>query len=242
MEELAAELEHWKNELPKALPLGGLWARSEQAHKWKATWRTYVLRQTCFWRIQDLLAQSVLLHQQGHGLGARILLRSATETLAILIHINQLMNRVLAGELEFEDYGDRSARLLAGSRNVAEGPEAINILTILKHVDKRYPGISEFYANLSETAHPNWDGLANGYSVTDRDNLETHFSNRFMDLYGEQHPSLVRTAMDVFLLEYNEVWPPTFEGLERWLEENDAQLQARHDAREGNRGAENPVD
>src|SRR5574338_1003372 len=98
-------LSNWKNSLPEKVELGGLYSRNQTAHKWKAPFRSLSLRETVFWRLHDLLSQSYVLHQQGHGLGARILLRSGFESLAMLLYLNQLVQQVLDGKLSFHTFG-----------------------------------------------------------------------------------------------------------------------------------------
>ena len=94
-------LANWKLSLLRNIPVGGLLSRNSVAYKWKAPFRVWMLREAVFWRLHDLMTQSYALHQQGHGLGARILLRSGFESLATLIYVNQLMQQVLDGKLDF---------------------------------------------------------------------------------------------------------------------------------------------
>lgn len=231
MEHIEKNLSIWKESLLSNILLGDFFARSEVAHKWKATYRSLMVREAALWRTQDLLTQSFILHQQGHGLGARILLRSAFETLASLVHLNQLMQRVLDGSLNFHVFSDKTTVLLTGSRNQEEGAKALNIVTVLEKCDKQYPGLLGIYGDLSESAHPNWEGLCWGYSKVDHDELVTNFSNRWMELYGEGHLDLIDLCMTLFLYEYNDVWASSFEKLEKWIEENDEELEATNDAR-----------
>lgn len=185
-----------------------------------------MLREAACWRTQDLLAQSYLLHQQGHGLGARILLRSAFETVATLIYLNQQMQQVLDGKLNFHVFDEKTRVLLIGSRNSDEGPRSLSIITVLEKCEKRYPGLMALYADLSESAHPNWDGLCWGYSKVDHDEYVTNFSNRWMELYGGQHLKQLDLCMTTFRHEYNDVWAELFQQLEKWIEANDAALEA----------------
>ncbi|MET0361843.1 MAG: hypothetical protein ABW048_08845 [Sphingobium sp.] len=226
MDDVEQNLANWKAGLFPKIPVGGLFARSPVAHKWKATFRSLMLREAAFWREQDLMAQSYALYQQGHVLGARILLRSGYETLATMIYINLLMANVLDGKLGFHDFGDKTAALLLGTRNNEDMPAAINILTVLGKCDKRYPGIMDIYADLSESAHPNYEGLCAGYSKVDHDEYETVFSNRWLELHGEKHLDGMRLCMGTFHHEYDAVWPELFEALEKWIEANDAELEA----------------
>ena len=99
-------------------------------------------------------------------------------------------------------------------------------MTILEKCDKRYPGLAKLYAILSESAHPNYEGMITGYSKVDHDEYETHFSNRWMELYGDKHLGSVDVCMMTFHHEYNDVWTDLMEKLEGWIEDNDAPLEA----------------
>jgi hypothetical protein len=172
------------------------------------------------------MTQSYALHQQGHGLGARILLRSGFESLATLIYVNQLMQQVLDGKLDFHVFGEKTTTLLLGSRNNVNGPRSLNIVTVLEKCDKRYPGLMKLYADLSESAHPSYEGLCAGYSKIDHDEFETNFSNRWMELYGNQHLDSMEPCMGTFHQEYSDIWPALMEKLEGWIEANDVVLEA----------------
>jgi hypothetical protein len=206
--------------------IGELFARNPTAHKWKATFRSLLLREAVFWRLEDLLEQSYLLHRQGHTLGARILLRSAVESLAVLIYLNQQMEKVVQGALNFHVFSDKTATLLLGSRNESTPLASLNINTILSHCAKRYDFIEKFYADLSECAHPNHEGLIMGFSKPDRENLIENFSNRWATLYSDSHEHWMRLVIFMFEQEYNVVWEREFSNLEGWLVAHDAELEA----------------
>jgi hypothetical protein len=226
MNAVEQNLANWKRSLLSSIPVGGLLSRSPVAYKWKAPFRVWMLRETVFWRLSDLMTQSYALHQQGHGLGARIVLRSGFESLATLIYLNQLIQQVLDGKLSFHAFGEKTSTLLLGSRNNKQMPRSLNIVTVLERCDKRYPGLKALYADLSESAHPSYEGLCMGYSKTDHHEYETHFSNRWMELYGDRHVGSMELCMQTFHHEYNDVWPTLMEKLEGWIEANDAKLEA----------------
>jgi hypothetical protein len=226
MDKITLALNNWQSSLRKNLPLGGLYSRNKVAHKWKAPFRSITLRECVFWRIQDLLAQAHILYGGNHILGSRILIRSAMETLAVLIYLNQLTEKVLSGQLGFHEFSKKTGKLLLGSRDGTTKHDSINIMTMLGHCDKRYPGILQMYATLSESAHPNWEGICYGYSKIDHDNYETNFSNNWSDMWSEKHESLMFLVMQTFENEYNNVWSEQFEKLEAWIEANDEQLEA----------------
>jgi hypothetical protein len=219
-------LAQWEESQCRKVDVGGLFARSNVAHKWKAPFRSLSLRESVAWRTHDLLNQSVLLHDHDHLLGARVLLRSAFETVAVLIYLNQLTRRVLAGSLEFNDFSDRTTVLLLGSRDESTEHRSLNIVTILEKCNARYPGITGVYAMLSESAHPNYEGMAVGYSDIDRENHIVSYSNKWKSMYGALHLETVALCIKVFYAEYNEEWPDAFEKLERWIEHNEERLEA----------------
>lgn len=227
MPSIPETLANWQRSLCPRVEVGGLVARTPVVHKWKAPHRSLILREATFWRIQDLLVQSYELHRNNRALGARILLRSAFETLAVLIHLNQITTQVLDGTLDFHAFSNKTSLLLLGSRDKTTKHEAINIVTLLtRHCEKAYPGISDLYASLSESAHPNFEGMCFGYSRIDHDNHVTEFSNNMCSMYKENHASAIELCMSVFEHEYNTVWPSQFKHLETWIEENDSVLEA----------------
>lgn len=226
MDTIEQNLANWKRCLVPSIPVGGLLSRNPIAYKWKAPFRVWMLREAVFWRLHDLMTQSYALHQQGHGLGSRILLRSGFETLATLIYLNQLMQQVFDSKLDFHMFGEKTTILLLGSRNSEDGPRSLNIVTVLEKCDKRYPGLMKLYADLSESAHPSYEGLCMGYSKVDRNEYETNFSNRWQELYGDRHLASMELCMGTFHHEYNDVWPALVDKLEGWIEANDAALEA----------------
>ena len=222
-------LAKWKESLLSSIPVGGLLPRNPVAYKWKALFRIWMLREAAFWRLHDLMTQSYALHQRAYGLGARILLRSGFESLATLIYLNQLMQQVLDGKRNFHAFGEETSVLLLGARNNEQMPRSRNIITVLTNCDKRYPGLMDLYADLSESAHPSYEGLCMGYSKIDHDEYETHFSNRWMELYGARHLGAMELCMETFRHEYDDVWPALIEQLEGWVEANDAELERTKD-------------
>lgn len=133
---------------------------------------------------------------------------------------------MLASRLSFHAFSEKTAQLLLGSKDQSTKHAAINIVTVLGHCDKRYPGILQWYSDLSESAHPNYEGICVGYSKADQENHVTKFTNRWAELYGRGHLDGMRACMVLFEAEYNEVWGSQMEDLERWLEANDQALEA----------------
>lgn len=226
MPTIEKSLANWQKSLCPRLEVAGLFARSPIAHKWKAPFRSLVLRETVFWRIHDLLVQSFELHLAQRTLGARILLRSAFETVATLIYLNQATSAVVEGTQNFHAFSHKTSRLLLGSRDKSTNHEAINIISVLENCEKSYPGIAGLYAMLSESAHPNFEGMCFGYSRIAHDNHVAEFSSNISSMYEDKLVSSMEVCINVFEHEYNTEWPRQFERLETWLAANDVVLEA----------------
>ena len=226
MIDLDRSLSQLKASLCREIDVGGLFTRSAVVHKWKAPWRALLLRESVAWRIHDLISQSRQLSSTSGILGARILLRSAFETVAVLVYLNKAMRSVVKETLDFHLFSEKTARLLLGSRDKTTNLESINILSVLQSANSRYPGLESWYAALSESAHPNYEGMVLGYSVADRENHVTTFENRWAEMYGSSHDSALVACLIVFEGEYNEEWPDAFNELEAWIERNDDKLES----------------
>lgn len=225
MRDVDRSLEAWEQSLCHEVEVGGLFSRNSTAHKWKAPFRSLSLRESISWRTHDLLRQSVVLYDSSHILGARILLRSAVETLAVLVYLNQMTRRVLDGKLDFHDFSDKTSTLLLGSRDSSTPYTSMNIITILKKCDSRYPGIEKMYGKLSESVHPNYEGIALGYSDVDAENHVVRYRNKWMSMYGDSHIEATRFVIEMFYYEYDEEWKEAFEKLEAWIERHDEELE-----------------
>lgn len=227
MKEFEKQLSRWSTSLPESVDVGGLLSRSAVAHKWKAPCRSIVIREALLWRMYDLGQQILLLSSNQHFLGARILLRSAIETLAILIYLNQKTQSVVDGELSFFELDEITMQLLMGSRNNATSKTAINILTILAKANKVHDGLVELHERLSESAHPNYDGVLYGFSSTNYEEFATTFENKWAANFGAEQEPATMFAFAVFEYEYNESWPKFWERLESWLKTNDEELESQ---------------
>src|SRR5262249_50778038 len=111
-----------------------------------------------------------------------------------------------------------------------ELPEAINILTCIKHINRDVPGFQEAYDSLSEYAHPNWMGVAGLFSRVDRANFTTHFGRGFKaEQAGGQIGNLLNAATGLFVYAYNAIadeMPKWISELDKlWPEEGDQRIE-----------------
>ena len=226
MEYAKKVIEGLKESLLKELDLGGLYSRNPTAHKWKAPFRSMQLREVVCWRMTDLLNQAIVLHRHDQILGTRILLRSAFETLAVLIYLNQQMTKVLNSQLNFHEFSNLTEVLLLGSKDGSTPFLAVNILSILDGCDRQYKGMRKMYDRLSESAHPNYGGMSKGYTEIDHESDTVLFKNRWSEMYAANFEDEVMLCVETFAHEYDHVWAELFEQLEDWIEAHDAVLEA----------------
>ncbi|MEX2500579.1 MAG: hypothetical protein WD397_17070 [Wenzhouxiangellaceae bacterium] len=225
MNEYVEALEKWESTLCKEVDMASLFSRNPEAHKWKLLHRIYMLRELVAWRFVDLLKQATFLACEEMYIGSRILLRASIETLALLIYSSQKMDSVVKTGQGFHELSDATSKLLLGSRNEMTKHQSINILTIVKKADKKYAGIFKMYGDLSETTHPNWQGMSATYSIVDSENYKTELRNNSKDLFvGEQKP-IMNYIMAIFESEYNRAWPASYNAFESWVGLNSNNLE-----------------
>jgi hypothetical protein len=225
METIEQRLARWTEKLCPVISVEDLIFRCPTAHKWKAPYRSLVIREALLWRMTDLGGQAIVLTQNQHILGARILLRSSLETLALLVYLNQKLEAVVLDKLSFFEFDRLSMQLLMGSKNKSTSFNSINILTALEKAESRHEGLADMHKHLSESAHPNYDGVLFGYSKADRINYETHFSNRWVECFGQEQIPAMNYVFAVFEHEYSEQFLSLFANLEEWLRNNNEALK-----------------
>ena len=230
MDSIRQRVADWTASLPAEVDATSLYARCPIAHKWQATFRTVLVREASLWRMADLGAAFVELVDSNKYLSARIILRSACETSALLAYLNKKLHDVVTDKIDFEAFNEFTKQLLLGGKNDDYFPP-VNVLTALTHFAKNHPTILEIYNRLSEDAHPNAAGMIYGFSTSQPEIFLTSFSNRFSVTDSLKNHTI--TSADLVFLcyeqQYNEIWPQHFEALEQWLRDNNQRLEALRD-------------
>jgi hypothetical protein len=189
----------------------------------KAPYKALAVREALIWRAEELGRNAYEALARGDLAAAILLTRGVVECTALMGRLAQIIAeraKIAPGELhEILD------RMLLGWKvkdpNYPEFPEALNVLTLLKHLDKRFGQVTHSYEQLSEYAHPNWGGVTHLFSQTDQEKFITHFG-RFEDRTQapRQQAILALTAsLGIFDYDYNhfsdtiEAWLPELEKL-----------------------------
>lgn len=216
----------WQASLVEAIAVADLLDRNPIAHKWKAPYRSLVIREALLRRMVDLGSQIALLVDNGGLLGARILLRCAIETASVLVYLNQRMAAVINGELPWSDFEKLTMQLLMGSRDQRTDFDAVSVLTMVDRADRDYGALKTMHERMSESVHPNYDGVTYGYSRIRPSEFETHFDNHWIENFGKEQMPATAYVFAAFGDAYNRVWISTMECLEAWLVSNTPILEA----------------
>ncbi len=118
------------------------------------------------YRLVDIADASLGLFESGRLVPGCILARSALETVAGVHMLNRRISGVREVE-QFEGFMDFLMQAAFGSRNESSDFKALNVLTMLDHLNKKY-GTEDQYDHLSEYTHPNLKGGLMAYSDIDR--------------------------------------------------------------------------
>lgn len=220
LDQIQSLLNEIRKSLVKRVDAEEFYTQNFEIRKYKALFRAILLREAAAWRFHDLLEQIVFLLKSNHISGSQILMRSAYETMAILVYLNGIMKTAIASVNEFKEFSKKTTQLLLGSKDEMTLFEAINVLTMMKKMNKKYHGSQDRYNHLSETSHPNCEAMLLGYSSSNDDGIISNFENRWNVIYGKYFPAEVMVCLEIFLAEYNEEWIDAYEKLELWMIKN----------------------
>jgi hypothetical protein len=82
-------------------------------------------------------------------------------------------------------------------------PEAINVATSVKHVNRELPGFDEAYNLLSEFSHPNWLGVVGLYLKHDAENFRTEFGRGLHGQRGSRLAHALALGLATFEIGYH---------------------------------------
>lgn len=130
-------------------------------------------------RMTDYAESCLLLFTSNHIVPAISLIRAMFENDSILYRVSILVEETTElGKLP-KDLDDTITNIIYGTR-YNEDCKSVNILTYLKKLDKEYPKILNFYEDLCEFVHPNWDGVQGSYAEIDEVNHLTHIKKNIV--------------------------------------------------------------
>lgn len=225
MAEIIQILDRWKESLVEEIAVDALLARCPVAHKWKAPFRCLLVREALLRRMVALGDGIVALTAQSHYLGARVLLRCAVEATALLEYMAQRMDALMAGNITWDRFEELTLKLVVGRRDGEGDIEAVQILNAVRDATRKYEGLEEIHQSLSETVHPNYDGVVGAHAKIDRENHVATFGDFWEERYGRQQVPYTGYIFVVFENCYNRHWVDSMERLEQWFRDHDEELE-----------------
>jgi hypothetical protein len=170
----------------------------------KALW----YRASLIWRMTELSRLAFGSFQNEKLAAATILTRAAVETSAAVWYLHKNLAAAVKAKA-LGDIDDCLKRLMMGSKSIDRDlmPEAVNVLTFVKHVDKEVQGFLHQYEGLSEYAHPNWAGAGLLYSKPDPSNFRVAFGANIRGADSTKVIVLVNLNVSLMLFEkrYNDI-------------------------------------
>lgn len=150
----------------------------------KLAWISNGYMQTGIYRTVALAQGTADMWALGNIAGAALCARSLTETVAVIYDFRNQLRR-LCDDRDIPGMGQLTVNRAFGTKKVEWlteelAQEAVNVMTMLKKLDKVITGIMGHYASLSEFCHPNYSGQFGLYATLDHDTGTTTFSAQKM--------------------------------------------------------------
>lgn len=170
MEKVQVELERLRQSLlPSLEPL-------QITLNAKTPYKAVHFREALLWRTVELASSACELLKSGRIAAGITLVRGVAESAAAMRYLSETVQSFCQCEnRSLQEVDEKLMRLLMGDRRNSDMPDAINVLTMLKHANRTVPGVSDSYEILSEFAHPNWSGTCLLFSKIDSENHVVSF-------------------------------------------------------------------
>jgi hypothetical protein len=130
----------------------------------KIPFKAISLRELLLHRIVDLSASAVDLYSSGKPVAAIIITRAVIETVSILYVLCAKVEGCVRHE-DVDQFDEDVMKMLFGNRVEMEvvPVAAVNVLSHIDKMNKKFEGVRWWYDQLSEIAHPNLEGLFGVY-------------------------------------------------------------------------------
>jgi hypothetical protein len=170
----------------------------------KAPFIAMCLRESLLWRVEELGRNALAALERGDEATGIVLARCVTEATAMIWRLHSLLeNRAARRAAALHD---DLKNMWLGSRHDPAMPKAINIMTMIDHLDREIPRFRHTYDMLSEVAHPNWTGVAGLYCRTDYEEHIAYFGRGVRgDHNSRSASSLLVGGLGLFQHAYNKI-------------------------------------
>lgn len=129
-------------------------------------------REAVLHRFIDLCEGALTLLKSGNHVAAVVSARAAQESFAVIAYLSFKLE-AFEKDHDLAELLNTMHRLSIGWKGDEEFPEMINVLTCIDKVSKTLdPEFRNIYNILSESAHPNYQGVLGAYSTPNHDTKE----------------------------------------------------------------------
>jgi hypothetical protein len=175
----------------------------------KIPFKALCFREGLIWRTEELARSACDAFEREDDVAGITLARGVTECAAACWYLHRLIEKHIDRTIAQVELNEKIEALLLGSKRDDDVlPNAVNVLTFIKHVDKTIPGFLRSYENMSEYAHPNWSGTALTYSQNDHEKILTRLGRRKRknpDMHSKLGLKALNGALATFEYAYNKI-------------------------------------
>jgi len=171
----------------------------------KTPYNLLSVRESLAWRTEELGRAACDMLERGDLAAGMLLTRAVTESAAFIFRLKELLEtRSQRSALELQEI---VLRMIAGWKNDKEMPEAISVLTLINHMEKKITGARQSYDSLSEFAHPNWSGVAGLFSEVNHHTDVTTFGKNLKrtERARQVAVTLLTASLEIFCHSYNKI-------------------------------------
>ncbi|SRR6266446_3386404 len=201
LDEARQRAENIRAHLPSSISIAALGVRS------KTPYHLLAAREALIWRTEELARCACDMLERDDLAAGSLLARAVTESAAFVWRLKELLET--RDQYTPEELHDKFQRMFLGwkAKGDPDYPESFNIVTLIDHMDRKFPDVRDGYDHLSEFAHPNWSGVSGLFSSTDYDNYVSNFGR---GLRQTEFPrtiacNLLVAALAVFQQAYNSI-------------------------------------
>jgi hypothetical protein len=148
------------------------------SHLAKLPFKVMSLRGILMYRVLELSKSAYQLYEARSLISAFVLSRAAVETSALQFSLLKHMRRVVR-EQQVGDVDDFLMRALFGKRTPDCDLPALNVLTLIDHMDRESGGVRNLYDFLCEYTHPNYSGSYGAYGSEDQEKYRLNLGADF---------------------------------------------------------------
>jgi hypothetical protein len=197
LDEARQRVEGIRAHLPSSISAAelGVWS--------KAPFLLLCTREALTWRTEELARCACDALARDDVAAGILLTRAVIESTAFIWRLKEILEdrrKYSPDELHSE-----LEKMMMGWKDDPDFLKSVNVLTMINHMDRQFPGVRARYDELSETAHPNWNGVFGLFAMIDRAAYNAQFG-RGLRKTTSAGREIATTALNAYLELYAQVY------------------------------------